>query len=221
MSTVLRFAAALALAALCVPAAGWLTLVCADFAGLDDCLSPRPGWMMFAAVSALAIALPPALHAWPDFSRTPRELVRESLRSALFSFALFASAFLAGALLNAIPGIRVQAPGKHATLQSYYIFAIMVDSEHLQENITRQNVLDALHAEGVTGVVTGWGQPMYRQNLWTVPTDKYRIESSENAEKIVCNDLMMCLLQWLMLPQEELSMMADAFEKVMAHYYRA
>jgi hypothetical protein len=76
---------------------GWLTLVCADFAGLDDCLSPRPGWMMFAAVSALAIALPPALHAWPDFSRTPRELVRESLRSALFSFALFAIAFLAGA----------------------------------------------------------------------------------------------------------------------------
>ena len=97
MMTVLRFAAALILAALCVPAAGWLTLVCADFAGLDDCLSPRPGWMMFAAVSALALLLPPALHAWPDFSRTPRELVRESLRAALLGFALFAIAFLAGA----------------------------------------------------------------------------------------------------------------------------
>lgn len=97
MMTVLRFAAALALAALCVPAAGWLLLVCADFAGLGDCLSPRPGWMMFAAVSALAIALPPALHAWPDFSRSPRELMRESLRAALFSFALFALAILAGA----------------------------------------------------------------------------------------------------------------------------
>ena len=31
MMTVLRFAAALALAALCVPAAGWLTLVCKKF----------------------------------------------------------------------------------------------------------------------------------------------------------------------------------------------
>ncbi|MBR5881879.1 MAG: hypothetical protein IKY97_00120, partial [Mailhella sp.] len=95
--TVLRFAAALILAALCVPAAGWLTLVCADFAGLDDCLSPRPGWMMFAAVSALAITLPPALHVWPDFSRSPRKLACEGQRAALFSFALFAVAFLAGA----------------------------------------------------------------------------------------------------------------------------
>ena len=122
--------------------------------------------------------------------------------------------------LNAMPGIRVQAPGKHATLQSYYMFAIMVDSEHLQPGITRQSVLDALHAEGVTGVDLGWGQPMYRQPLWTVPEDKYRIASCEIAEKIVFNDLMICSLQWLMLPQNELSMVADAFEKVMAHYYR-
>ncbi|MBQ4077303.1 MAG: hypothetical protein IJD65_06515 [Mailhella sp.] len=97
MMSVLRLAAALALALPCIPAAGWLLLVCADFAGLDDCLSPQPGWMMFAAVSALAIALPPALHAWPDFSRPSRELAREGLRAALFSFALFAVAFLAGA----------------------------------------------------------------------------------------------------------------------------
>ena len=122
--------------------------------------------------------------------------------------------------LDAIPGIRVQAAGKHATLQSYYMFAIMVDSEHLQPGITRQSVLDALHAEGVTGVDLGWGQPMYRQPLWTVPEDKYRIASCEIAEKIVFNDLMICSLQWLMLPQNELSMVADAFEKVMEHYYR-
>lgn len=97
MISVLRFAAALFLAGLCVPAAGWLLLVCTDLVGLDDCLSPRPGWMMFAAVSGLALALPPALHAWPDLSRPVRELVRESLRAALFSFSLFAVATLAGA----------------------------------------------------------------------------------------------------------------------------
>ena len=123
--------------------------------------------------------------------------------------------------LEAIPGIRVQARGRHATLQSYYIFAIMVDSEHLQPNITRNDVLEALHAEGVTGVVLGWGQPMYRQNLWSIPENMYRIDSCENAEKIVCNDLMMCVLQWLMLPEDELALVADAFEKVMSHYYRA
>ena len=121
--------------------------------------------------------------------------------------------------LDAIPGIRVQSRGKHATLQSYYIFGIMVDSEHLKPGITRAEVLDALHAEGVTGAVLGWGQPMYRQNLWSVPQSMYRIDSCEVAEKIVCNELMMYVLQWLMLPENELSMVADAFEKVMSHYY--
>lgn len=109
MRSVLRFGAALVLASLCMPAAGWLTLVCADFAGLDDCLGPRPGWLMFAAVSAAALVLPPALHAWPDLSRPPRELVRESLRAVLFSFALFALLLLAGAR-PLFDWMRVPAP---------------------------------------------------------------------------------------------------------------
>lgn len=97
MIPVLRLCTALFLALACIPPVGWLTLVCADFVGLDDCLSPRPGWIMYACVSALALALPPALHSWPDLSRSPRELIREGLRSVLFSFALFALAFLGGA----------------------------------------------------------------------------------------------------------------------------
>ena len=97
MLPILRFGAALLLASLCVPAAAWLLLVCADLVGLDDCLSPRPGWRMFAVVSSLALALPPALHAWPDHSRPSRELIQESLRAVLFSFSIFALIFLAGA----------------------------------------------------------------------------------------------------------------------------
>ncbi len=97
MISVLRFCAALAAAALCIPAAGWLTLICADFIGFDDCLSPRPGWVMFSVVSTCALALPPALHMWPDTSRAPKELLREGLRAVLLAFALFAVIFLAGA----------------------------------------------------------------------------------------------------------------------------
>lgn len=96
MTAVLRVVAALLLAALSSTVAGWLLLVCADFSGFEDCLWPRTGWAMFAAVSALALTLPPALHAWPDLSRQPRELIRESLRASLLSFALFAILFLAG-----------------------------------------------------------------------------------------------------------------------------
>ncbi len=97
MMPVLRLGTALLIAALCTAAACWLTLVCVDLVGFDDGLGPRPGWTMFASVSALALALPPALHAWPDLSRQPSELLRESLRAVLLSFALFAAVFLAGA----------------------------------------------------------------------------------------------------------------------------
>jgi hypothetical protein len=97
MLALLRFGAALLVALLCIPAFGWLLLVCADFAGLDDCLAPRPGWIMFAAVSSAALALPPALHAWPDLSRPSGTLLRESLRAVLLSFTAFALVFLAGA----------------------------------------------------------------------------------------------------------------------------
>ena len=97
MLSLLRFGSGLLLALLCIPVFGWLLLVCADFAGLADCLTPRLGWGMFSWVSAAALALPPALHSWPDLSRPAGVLIRESLRATLLSFALFALVFLAGA----------------------------------------------------------------------------------------------------------------------------
>lgn len=120
--------------------------------------------------------------------------------------------------LDAIPGIRVQARSKDATLQSYYVFAIMVDHNRLKPGITRTEVIAALNAEGVM-VEAGWGFPMYRQILWTVPEEKYRISSNAVAEDIVINQLMQMSLSWLMMPESELDKIAEAFEKVMGHYY--
>ena len=122
--------------------------------------------------------------------------------------------------LNAIPGIRVQAAGKRATLQSYYMFVMMVDHTHLKPGITRAEVLAALQAEGV-GVGQGWTGPMYRQTLWTVPEDQYRIASNEVTERIVNLEMMTCSLRWLMMPQDVLDKFCQAFEKVMEAYYQA
>ena len=121
--------------------------------------------------------------------------------------------------LNAIPGVRVQAPGRKTTLQSYYKFVIMIDPAVLRPGLTREDVLEALSAEGVP-LGTGWGGVMYRQNLWSVPADMYRIASCENAERIVQNELLTSDLNWLMLPEEENELYCQAFEKVMAAYSR-
>ena len=121
--------------------------------------------------------------------------------------------------LNAVPGIRVQAAGRRADIQSYYMFTTIVDHTHLKEGITRKEVMAALQAEGA-GVFDAWGQPMYRQNLWTIPEDQYRIASNEVTERIVMNELMVSSLSWLMAPQEDLDRYCQAFEKVMEAYYR-
>ena len=119
--------------------------------------------------------------------------------------------------LNAIPGLQVQAPGKKATLQSYYNFCIMLDPASLRPGIDKKKVQEALWAEGASAG-SGWTGVMYRQKLWSVPENMFRIASCENAERIVPDRLMASNLNWLMLSEEETELYCQAFEKVMAAY---
>ncbi len=120
--------------------------------------------------------------------------------------------------LDAIPGIRCQAKGKKATLQSYYVFNYMVDSTCLKPGITRNEVAQAITAEGAPAYST-WGQPMYRQNLWTVPENMYRIASNEVTERIVMEEKLSLSLQWLMTSRDVLDKYIEAVAKVMAVYH--
>ena len=122
--------------------------------------------------------------------------------------------------LNAIPGIKVQAPGRRTNLQGYYQFAMTLDPAVLKEGITREQFCAALRAEGVGCGPGGWGNLMFRQRLWSVPEELYRVVSYQTAEKIVKEQLITLSLVWLMLSEEETNKVADAFEKVMAEYGR-
>ncbi len=122
--------------------------------------------------------------------------------------------------LNQIPGVRVQAAGRKATLQSYYTYAIMVDHRHLKPGIDLAKVIAALVAEGCP-IGKGWGDTMYKQIRWTLPEDMYRISSNAVAEEIVYKQLMISELQVLMMPQEALDLYVKCFEKVMGEYYSA
>ncbi len=119
--------------------------------------------------------------------------------------------------LNAIPGLKVQAPGRKTTLPAYYSFAMKLDPTVLKPGLDRSNVIEALRAEGLN-VTHGWGNVMYKHHLWTIPAGQYRVASCENAERIIYKELMQMPLQWLMLNEEQTSLIADAFEKVMKAY---
>lgn len=122
--------------------------------------------------------------------------------------------------LNAIPGIKVQTPGRCTDLQGYYQYALTIDPAFLKEGIGRDQFCAALRAEGVSCGPGGWGNLMFRHKLWSVPEKLYRVVSYETAEDIVANKLATMALNWLMLSEEETRKVADAFEKVMAGYGR-
>ena len=119
--------------------------------------------------------------------------------------------------LNAIPGVQVQAAGRKATLQSYYTYCVLIDHNRIKEGFSRADILKAIQAEGVIAY-EGWGAPMYRQNLWTVPENMYRTDGCAVAENIIANDLTMMNLQYLMLSEADTHKVADAYEKVLNVY---
>ena len=122
--------------------------------------------------------------------------------------------------LDAIPGLRVQAPGRLATSQSYYCFIIILDHRQLQPGRTRESVLAALQAEGLNNIGTGWGAPMYKQRLWTIPESLYRIDSNQVAEDIVYNQMIVVSKNWLMANRSDQEKFCAAFAKVLAEYHQ-
>ncbi|MBO5723065.1 MAG: hypothetical protein J6S19_08120, partial [Lentisphaeria bacterium] len=99
-----------------------------------------------------------------------------------------------------------------------YSYTMILDVDQLKPGITAKDFRAAVQAEGVCAHEM-WGQVMYKQNLWTVAPDQFRIDSCEVAEKLVYDRLIHMDLRHLMLPENETALIADAFEKVMNAYH--
>ena len=122
--------------------------------------------------------------------------------------------------LNAIPGLATQKPGRCATRQQYYVFGITVDPAMLKEGKTRDDVLKAVNAEGAVEVFAGWGQPTFRQRLFQVSSDRYRVESYKVVEDIIYNRIMLADIRWLNGERAMCEKLVEAFRKVMQEYVK-
>ncbi len=121
--------------------------------------------------------------------------------------------------IDALPGIRMQARGRKATSQSFYMLAFALNLDELHTGIDRNQIVEALKAEGVKPGV-GWsgGVPVFKQDLWNVPADKIRIASADVAWKHCSSQELVYPLHWLLADRAAVSAFADAFEKVMPVY---
>ena len=120
--------------------------------------------------------------------------------------------------LSKIPGIKTQAPGHKATMQSYYVFGITVDPAVLKPGKTKADVIAALNAEGAVEVFAGWGQPTFKQRLWNVSEDRFRVASSKTVEDIIYNKIILADIRWLTADHATQEKLVEAFRKVMKEY---
>ena len=121
--------------------------------------------------------------------------------------------------LEQIPGVKVQAKGRCATQQGYYVSSICVDDAMLKPGIDIKQVYAALKAEGTIGISPTWGgQPVYTQQLWSVPKKMYRIESNDVAEKVIRKQQLGINLTWLMAKRGEQKKLVEALDKVLSAY---
>ena len=116
-----------------------------------------------------------------------------------------------------IPGIRMQARGRRADIQSCYQSIFILEENCLKEGITREDVIAALKAEGVGCGKGAWGSPMYKMRLWNVPPEDYRIHSNEVIEKVI-DSLITSAAGFFMCSDEEVDLFCKCFEKVMGAY---
>jgi len=122
--------------------------------------------------------------------------------------------------LSAIPGITVQAPGRCATEQNYYVYALKLDQSVLKPGKTKADVIAALNAEGAPEIFAGWGNPVYKHQLWNRPANSYRVASCAVAEDIIYNHIILLGIQWLISDRSVLEKLVEAFRKVMKEYSR-
>ncbi|MBO5724641.1 MAG: DegT/DnrJ/EryC1/StrS family aminotransferase, partial [Lentisphaeria bacterium] len=122
--------------------------------------------------------------------------------------------------LRSIPGLSTQEPGRCATMQQYYVYGITVDPAALKEGKTRDDVIKAVNAEGVTQVFAGWGEPAFRQRLFKVSPERYRVASSSVVEEIIHNRIILAGIQWLDGDRSLCEKFVEAFRKVMGEYAR-
>ena len=122
--------------------------------------------------------------------------------------------------LRSIPGISTQQPGRCATMQQYYVYGIPVDPSALKEGKTRADVIAAVTAEGATNLFAGWGEPAFRQRLFQVSPDRYRVASSAVVEDIIHNRIILGGIQWLDGDRSNCEKLVAVFRKVMEEYGR-
>ena len=121
-------------------------------------------------------------------------------------------------LLSGVPGVKLQRSSYADDERGAYFFTMLLQVEELHEGITRNEVNQALAAEGFNNLFEGWGAPLHKMPAWNVPADKYVLKDTPVSEKLMTRQVLVCGHQMLLGPAEMVELAAEAVRKVMTAY---
>jgi len=111
--------------------------------------------------------------------------------------------------------IRFQAPGRQATVQGHYAWAMIFDDPSYAD-ISIDVIREAMRAEGL--MVTATWAPVYDHKLFNLGKEHYRIAKAGcHVTEEVMNYTLVLLHQTLGLGEKDLAVVADIIEKVLNH----
>jgi L-glutamine:2-deoxy-scyllo-inosose/3-amino-2,3-dideoxy-scyllo-inosose aminotransferase len=123
-----------------------------------------------------------------------------------------ANAKYLGKLIGDIPGIEIQARGRLADLQGYYIMFFLFDLAKWN-NISLNRLMEIFGAEGL-GLMGTYG-PVYSHALWNIPASGYRKADACSTCETLCKERAAGLFHnWLLADKETIEAVAGTIRKV-------
>jgi dTDP-4-amino-4,6-dideoxygalactose transaminase len=120
-------------------------------------------------------------------------------------------------LLEPVPGLRIQSPGRRADPQSCYKWAVIFDQEPLAD-IPIDVILKAIRAEGLPMELSyGW---VPSQLLFNLPESDYLLPANcPVAENIASKRTLMLAHQWLGMDEDTIVLISNVLAKLARNYH--
>jgi len=120
-----------------------------------------------------------------------------------------------GSVIDSLEGVRVQSPGRLATVQGYYAFVLILDSGPLA-SVSCKRIWEAAAAEGLSmGATYG---PVYKHQLYNMPGDTYRIDQPCTvADTVATNNAVLFQHQWLASDLKTIDAIGEVIVKIVAN----
>ena len=122
-------------------------------------------------------------------------------------------------ILKDIPAIEIQKSSYADDLRDYYFLPFMLHPEYLKPDWTRDAILEAVKAEGMS-MGAGWGCPLYKSPAWNIPENMYVKHNTDVCEDVMYRRMVSVLHYLLLADAGTMTRWAEGLRKVILAFMK-